>query len=269
MAVAIRRADYERKTDMPTALLEAPPAADAKTEAAATSSLPELKPTTIPAPDLQSLKVIQFEPMLLERVTDPESLATARDHYRQAKDYCESVDNLLKGPTAAAHKLHKFFTGLSGQLKATAEAVQRHCRKEADDYEDREEAKRAALQAELDRQNREQADREQAERLASAMPWELAELLAEEPPLPAAVIIAPSEPTPGIRRSNKPLSYEVTNKRLLLESVLDLAKTDPDVLDAIEINDAYFKAKVKEMGTSIAKRFPGIEAVQGKRTSFR
>jgi hypothetical protein len=236
----------------------------------------QLQKTVIEPPDLSRLPTVDFDAALKHTVTDDASCVVAKSHNSLAKDYLGVVNTIFEEPVSAANKIHKFLTGLRGQLSAKAEAVDKHTRQQVSAYLKRIEDERLALQrrlqaeadakaAEAARAQREAIERKRKEELANAMPWEIeavaakvAEPVEVKPAFVPSVYVAPTAAPTGIATRNKPWTYELES----LHELVKAAAADPTLLEALQINDKYLKMKAREMGESLGKRFPGVKGVR-------
>ena len=236
--------------------------------------MPDNQAIVIQRPDTSDLPVVSFQTILALRVTDDKTCTQATEAVRMAKGYISAVKAKFEKVVALAFATHRSLTGMQNEFTAPAEAVEKHCRKEIEDYLARKKREELAMQAKLQREAEERAKAEaEAKRQAEIQavqeaaddvaPWEQEEAQAKVAEIAAKplvvetpqVVLCPVAPqVEGLgTRKGKP-TYEVTDFAALVRA----AAANPALLDYLQVNDAMVKAKLKTVGEKIGDFIPGI-----------
>lgn len=238
--------------------------------------------TAIATPDLSTLKVVNFTSMLSLSVVDTPSCEQAKADKAIAKQWIDAVEEKLAEPTAAAHKLHKFFTTMRAEKVKDALAVIAHHDKEVSAYVKKEAAERQALEARLQREADQAANTErlrlEAERQRQFEEDQALAAMGLVPEAPAppepVVILAPKVElaavpvASGFSQANKPWSYEVADLAALLSAIVaGTVKIDPDN-PCITVSHKFFAAAAKLYKDKLHTHFPGVKGVREQVTRY-
>lgn len=235
-----------------------------------TTSVEKFDVQKLNPPDTSTLPKIDFASMLLLKVTDEDTLQTARANAVSARDYVASVQAIFDEPTNLAHRLHKWFTSMRSKLTDPAEKAEKHAKREIEFYLEQKELQRQELERKLQREAQVVADAARKQQEAALDPFELMQRIespAPPPPTVPAVRVAP-ESHCGVGLANKPWTYEVVDKKAFCQFILK--DENWDLLNGyLILDDAGLKAQAKQWQAALGDKFPGLKGVRPQRVNVK
>lgn len=249
--------------------------------------IPEVKASTIAAPDLSpiiaQLSTVRWQPMLAIKVTDEESAKTLAECAAIAQKYEDAVDAALDEPTTAANKLHKFFTGLRGNLKKLSSAVIAHAKTEHRAWEKEKATRKTELERLTNENNKRRAQEwsvswqeEFAKALAEAMPYEEDDVRARfeacRPAEAVPVRIVAAEPVDkGYKTPGRAPTINIPPEKLPAFILAVAAKMGefPEVAEWLSPETKPIRAKVFQSPAWMAEHFPMVEIITDPGISYR
>ena len=233
--------------------------------------------TTITQPDLSALPKHDWSTMMIT-VTDAPSAERAAEMGKAAGEYIKRAEALFAEPVSAAHKVHKFLTGLRAKVLAPAELVKSHCeaqvtnyvreqRRQAEELQRKLQAEAEAAAKEQERQRLQALEEERKRQEEERMPWEIDEPQAPPPPPPPPVyvppvVVAPPPLPAGVDDRFLPWSFEITDfAALVLHVAGAVASGDRSALDFLLPNEKRIREAAREKKERLSEYLPGVKGL--------
>lgn len=244
---------------------------------------PAVPANTVPVPDVTALmpRVTQVSDLLQLRVSDEETAKRAGvglDIITAIREEPKLVE--LDKACGAAHALHKYLTGLRGQVINPLDQVDKHLRRELGEFQARREREAKALQEKLQREAEEKAREEQARQEEERDPWEEEQTItAVQVSVPQ--IAPPALPISGLGVKKKPTTATLEGfeekgvfcegfKKLVQHIAAKIAAGDESALQYLQPNMTALTQTARQWGKKITEeRLPGVVVIDDAKTVSR